>query len=171
MTEVLMVAAPEKFRDEELAIPRQTLEAKGARVTVASTRPGVITGMLGATAQATDIQQAVGQTFDAIIIVGGAGAPAALWENITLRQIIRHHVGAKKVVGAICLAGAALAKAGALEGVEATVFKTEDSMKVYKELGVIFREKPVVVSGRMITANGPAAAREFALAICSALGL
>ncbi|MDH5508871.1 MAG: DJ-1/PfpI family protein [Nitrospinota bacterium] len=169
MKRVLMVAAPDKFRDEELAIPRQVLEAKGAEVTLVSTRAGVINGMLGATAQAGDIAESAGAIFDAVIVVGGAGAPEALWDNNILRQILKTHHAAGKVVAAVCLAGAALARAGILSGIEATVFKTETSMKVYRECGVIFREKPVVTSGKVITANGPAAAREFALAVAAAM--
>jgi len=169
MKKVLMVAAPEKFRDEELAIPRQVFESKGAEVTLVSTRAGVIHGMMGATAQAGDISQPAGAVFGAVVVVGGAGAPRALWENATLHQIIRTHHAAGKVVAAICLAGAALARAGVLSGVQATVFKTESSMKVYRECGVNYREKPVVVSGKIITASGPSAAREFALAVAGAM--
>jgi len=168
---VLMVAAPEKFRDEELQIPRQILEQKGAQVTLASTHAGRITGMLGAEAVAVDILSIAGLNYDAILVVGGAGAPAALWDNKTLHEIIRRHHAQGKVVAAICLSGAALAKAGILGSVEATVYKSEASMKVFKECGVIYREKSVVASGKVITANGPAAAREFGLAVASALGL
>lgn len=169
MKRALMVAAPDKYRDEELAIPMQVLESKGIEVTLVSTKAGVIKGMLGATSQAGDIADSAGAVFDAVVVVGGAGAPAALWENKTLRQILRTHHSAGKVVAAICLAGAALAQAGILSGVEATVFKTEASMKVYKECGAIYREKPVVTCGNVITANGPAAAREFALAVAAAI--
>jgi len=170
MNRVLMVVPPEKFRDEELSIPRQVLEDMGAKVTLVSTRAGKITGMFSAEAQAQDIKDVAGETFGAVIVVGGSGSPA-LWDHTLLHQIIRAHHAAGRPVAAICLSGAVLARAGILKGVEAVVFKSEASMKVFRECGVAYREKPVVVSGNIITASGPAAAREFALAVAGAMGL
>ena len=171
MNTVLMIACPEKFRDEELSIPRQVLEGMGAKITLASTRAGKITGMFGAQEEAVDIKEVAGQSFGAALVVGGSGSPVHLWENQTLHQIVRAHHAAGRPVAAICLSGAVLAKAGLLKGVEAVVFKSDASMKVYSECGVKYREKPVVVSGNIISANGPAAAREFALAVAAAMGL
>jgi protease I len=47
---VLIVIAPEKFRDEELAEPVAALKATGIGYDIASTRRGTCTGMLGAKA-------------------------------------------------------------------------------------------------------------------------
>ena len=38
---ILMVIAPEQFRDEELLVPRQAFAAEGWQVDTASTRMGV----------------------------------------------------------------------------------------------------------------------------------
>ena len=171
MKQVLIVAAPEKYRDEELLIPQEALTSKRAAVTTASTRAGKITGMFGSSAQAVALKDVAGINYDALLVAGGAGCPATLWEEPLLREMIRRHHESGKVVGAICLGGVALAKAGVLSGVEATVFKTEASMKAYSQCGVNFREAPVVHSGNIITANGPAAARQFALAVASLLSL
>jgi len=64
---ILCVIAPERFRDEELAEPKRALEAAGHRVTVASTRPGHATGMLGARV-AVDAVVAQGRLLAAICL-------------------------------------------------------------------------------------------------------
>ena len=76
---------------------------------------------------------------------------------------------AGKVVGGICLSGATLAVAGVLKGVEATCYVTDASKKEMQKGGAIFVEKPVVVSGKIVTASGPPAARDFGKALVTAL--
>src|SRR6185503_13176523 len=87
---VLIVVAPERFRDEELIEPRRALEGAGHAVTVTSTRPGTAAGMLGAK---TPIVQSLAQldphNFDAMYIAGGSGAPTHLWDHEPLRVFLR----------------------------------------------------------------------------------
>ena len=45
---ILMVIAPDQFRDEELLTPKEVLTQSGATVVVASTQTGEAKGMLGA---------------------------------------------------------------------------------------------------------------------------
>ncbi|MGK7344372.1 MAG: DJ-1/PfpI family protein [Candidatus Nitrospinota bacterium M3_3B_026] len=163
MTEkVLMIIAPEKFRDEELNHPREIFTAAGLEVTVASTKKGEAAGMLGHRENVThDLGDVAGGVYDAVVIVGGAGSPAHLWDNKTVHEIARRHFEAGKIVAAICLSGAVLARAGLLKGVPATVWKSPESMAVYSECGVNFQDKPVVRSGKIITGQGPSAARDF----------
>jgi len=168
----LMVIAPEQFRDEELNHPREVLAGKGVAVTVASTKTGALKGMLGHVESVRETLDGVAAIdFDAVVVVGGAGSPAHLWDNARLREIVLRHHAMGKVVAAICLSGAALAKAGILRDVEATVFKTDESIKVFNECGAVYRNRPVVRSGNTITASGPAAAREFGREIARALGV
>ena len=46
---VLMVIAPDKFRDEELFKPKEIIEANGGTVTIASLKARPCTGMMGGT--------------------------------------------------------------------------------------------------------------------------
>ena len=62
-----------------------------------------------------------------------------------------------------------LAHAGILKGIKATFFESPDSLREIKSGGAVPVNKAVVVDGRIITANGPAAAQEFAGAILSAI--
>lgn len=167
---ILMVIAPDKFRDEELLHPMQVFKGAGVEVTVASTKKGAARGMMGHREDvAHTLNDVAGKTFDAVVVVGGAGAPSSLWDNATLHDLLRRHHQMGKIVASICLSGAALAKAGLLKGLNATVWKTEESLKVFKECGVIFQDKPVVRSGKIITGQGPFAARDFGLEVLKAV--
>jgi len=168
---VLMVIAPEDFRDEELATPKAILEKEGAKVTVASTRGGVCAGMLGARVTPdTTLAVESASSYDAVVVVGGGGSPAHLWGNTALHTILRDAKAANKVIAGICLSGAALARAGVLAGKNATVWRTEESIAELREGRSKLVDAPVVVDGRVVTANGPDAANDFGRKIAQLIG-
>lgn len=163
---VLMVIAPDQFRDEELLVPRQAFEAQGWQVDTASTRTGEAKGMLGAVEQVQrDLNAVSGQSYDAVIVVGGMGSPESLWNSTQLHSILQNLNQQKKVVAAICLSGAVLAKAGLLNGKQATVWEMPESLQALKEGGANYTGQPVTVDGNIVTANGPDAATEFAKSV------
>lgn len=167
---VLMVIAPDQFRDEELLIPRQILEAAGATVRVASRSKMECKGMLGARVRPDLlISEARVSDFDAIVVVGGMGSPEYLWGDVLLHALLAEANAAHKTTAAICLSGAVLARAGVLRGHRATVYKTADSMKEFAEGGAIYTGEPVTVDGNLVTGEDPEAAREFAEAIVQKL--
>jgi protease I len=167
---ILMVIAPENFRDEELFEPKAVFEAEGAVVLIASRSLGRAKGMLGGTAEPDLLlSDAMASDYDAIIVVGGSGSPDHLWHDETLHRMLREADQQKKIIGAICLAGAALARAGLLEGRQATIYKTKDSLKEYERAGVKYVNRDVVIDDRFITASGPRAAKEFGKAIVEML--
>ena len=159
---VLAVVAPFGFRDEELQQPKQILESEGAEVKVASTVEGTCSGMLGARVK-TDLTlgQARPNDFDAVIVVGGIGSPEHLWDNAELHSLLKQAAEANKVIGGICLSGAVLARAGVLAGKQATVYQTPQTLEELKKAGARYVAKDVVTDGNTVTAEGPAAAREF----------
>jgi protease I len=170
---VLMVIAPQDFRDEELANPKAILEKEGASVTVASTKTGTCKGMLGATVKSdTTIASESGNAnhYDAVVVIGGNGSPEHLWGNTSLHQILRDAKQANKVIGGICLSGAALARAGVLAGKHATVWRTDASVAEMRKGDAKLEESPVVVDGKVVTANGPAAATDFGRKLVQLLG-
>ena len=168
---VLMVIAPDGFRDEELANPKGILEKDGAKVTIASTKRGACSGMLGArvTADAA-VSEAKASDYDAVVVVGGSGSPAHLWGSAPLHQILRDAKQANKVIGGICLSGAALARAGVLAGKNATVWRTDESIAEMREGKAKLSDAPVVVDGKIVTANGPEAANDFGRKLAQLLG-
>ena len=169
-TKVLFVIAPRDFRDEELTAPKTALEAAGARVEVASPQAEAATGMLGASVQPDRVlRDCRSADYDAIVVVGGAGSPAFLWDNPHLHTLLQEARRANKVVAGICLSSAVLARAGVLKGLRATVYVTKDSLAALARGGAHHVPEDVVVDGRVITAKGPEAAPAFGSALVEAL--
>nr|HID13068.1 DJ-1 family protein [Anaerolineae bacterium] len=166
--QVLLIIAPENFRDEEYAEPRAAFEAAGYAVVVASSSLEVATGMLGMEVQPdlllADVQV---EDYDAVVFVGGVGA-AGYWDDPQAHRIAQEAVAAEKVVGAICIAPVILARAGVLEGKQATVFQGNCGEL---EVGGAICDSgvPVQRDGLIITANGPPVATAFGEAILDAL--
>ena len=162
---VLIIIAPEKFRDEEFSVPAAELQKAGIGYDIASTRRGTCRGMLGATVNATlSLKEVDPKTYDGILIVGGGGAQSFLWDDDTLRGLVKSIHRSAGTVAAICLAPVVLARAGILTGKKATVFSTPLSLGEMKSGGAVLADKAVVSDSCIVTANGPAAAADFARA-------
>ena len=167
---ILMIIAPDKFRDEEFSHPREIFLKEGASVTVVSNSPGEAKGMFGARARIDQLISKVNYNdYDAVVIAGGSGSPQYLWDDNNLLTLIANAHKNGKLVAAICLSGVVLARAGILKGIEAAVYRTAESMEEYAKNGVKYTQKSVVKSGKIITADGPAAAREFGNTIVDTL--
>ncbi len=168
---LLLVVAPEKFRDEELEVPRKVFGEYGIEYDIASTKIGTCEGMLGAYVDAgLEIGDADPDAYAGIVIIGGLGSQDHLWGNSKLHGLVRTFFKTGKIVAAICLSPVVLARAGVLKGREATVFRSPASVAEMKKGGAHLVDMPVVADLDLITANGPQAARGFAEAIVEKLG-
>lgn len=169
MKKVLMVIAPETFRDEEYAHPKEVLESRGARVVTASTRPGTCVGKLGMTAEAEiSVAEADALDYDAVVFVGGAGSKV-FFDDPYAQALARAARVNKRVLAAICVAPSILARAGLLRGWPATAFESQkEDLEAH---GAIWTGERLTVQGHVITANGPEAARDFGIAIADALSI
>ena len=167
---VLLVIAPDQFRDEELLEPKKIFLNEGAEVAIAACRLGQATGMLGATVTPdlllTDVQA---RNYDACVVVGGMGSPAYLWDDAQLHRILQTLQESRKVVAAICISGAALATAGVLQGRQATVYATPESLAALTEGGAHYNKEHVVRDGLVVTADGPDVAGQFARTVVEAM--
>jgi protease I len=160
---VLMVIAPDKFRDEELFEPRKIIEAAGHSVILASTTTAEATGMLGGKAKPdiTIARVEVGD-FDAVVFVGGSGTRALL-NHPGAHELARAAARSGKLVAAICMAPEILANAGLLKGKKAISWSGGHAN--LKAKGAKLTKKLVVEDGRIITGSGPSAAKAFGNAI------
>ena len=104
--------------------------------------------------------------FDAIVFVGGTGA-SEYWDNPNARKLAQQAANLNLILGAICIAPVTLAKAGVLEGKNATVWPSESAQ--LKNHGVNYTGPAVQVDGNIITADGPQSASLFANALVKAL--
>jgi protease I len=166
---VLMLIAPEIFRDEEYAHPKEVLEERGADVVTASVAPGPARGKLGMLARAEiALTDADADDYDAVVFVGGAGAEV-FFDDTAAHALAREMRVQGKLISAICIAPSILARAGLLQGHRATSFPSrKDDLIAH---GAVYTGEPVEIDGSIITANGPEAAYEFGEALADALGL
>lgn len=164
--EIVIVAAENNFRDEELFIPEDIFSAAGAFVQVASTTTDTIYGMLGGTIKPDiRIDKINTDSLNALVIAGGSGSVEYLWGNEALLKKVREAYDKGKVIGAICLSAVIPAQAGIMKGRRGTVYPTVESLSELKRHGEVFVDKGLVVSDRIVTAQGPAQAKDFANAV------
>lgn len=162
---IAIIIAFRNFRDEEYFIPKEIFEKNGFKVVTISTEKGTAVGGSGGDTEVDMLIEDINiHEFKAIVFVGGPGAYNYI-ENSQIHEIIKQASGKNKVVSAICIAPAILAKAGVLAGKRATIWSSpmdKKPIKILEENGANYQNKPVVVDGKIVTANGPAAAQAFA---------
>lgn len=169
MAKVLMVVAQKDFKDEELLVPKEVLEAEGHKITIASLSRGKATGVGGTEIQPDlAVHEVNPDFFEAIVLVGGPGSPI-LARTEDVLNLVKKASEKNKVVAAICLAPMALANAGVLSEKNATVFPTNESVQALKNGGATYKEEPVVTDGKIVTADSPASAGKFGSAIAELL--
>lgn len=169
---ILMLIAHQGYQDLEYGTPKRIFEESGARVVTASSEASPAQGKLGGTAAVDAVlPDVVVDDYDAVIFVGGPGAVNLVGDE-EANRIASGTVDQNKVLAAICIAPLVLAKAGLLEGKRATVWHAnldDDSIRQLEAGGAEFVEQVVVRDGKIITADGPGAAEEFARTILEAL--
>ncbi len=170
-----MVIPKNQFAEDELFTTRDYLEAEGARVVVLSPKGQEAVGVNKTRFQPQGMlidwnkQTGIHQKYDAVLLVGGKGAPKSLWNDTILPQILTDHYRAGRVVGALGLSVAVLARASFLN--EKPVSGPEDAVFL-QELeagGGYHSEDPVTCHDRIITAKGGKAVREFVETMTSIL--
>ena len=170
---VAMIIAFKDFKDEEYFIPKEILTKAGFEVVTVSNSSGLAQGADGQEAQVDVlIEQLSIEDYQAIIFIGGGGTLKNL-DNQLSYQIAQEAIKQNKVLAAICISPIILTKASVLKGKKATVWSSpldKSWIKVLQESGqAIYQEEDVVVDGKIITANGPAAAERFGQAIVEVL--
>ncbi len=164
---VLMVVAPENFRDEELKEPMEIFTSSGAEVTIASKGVNRATGMFGAEAKVDkDLAEVRAEDYDAVIFVGGSGADV-YFNDSRAHALATNAFKGGEIVAAICIAPSTLANAGLLKGKKATSFSSQKKNLLKK--GATYTGAAVERDGRIITGRGPEAAEEFGNEVASAL--
>lgn len=169
---IAMIIAFRSFRDEEYFIPKEEFEKAGLQVVTVSSELGTAVGASGGDTEVNLLLEDLNvDDFNAIVFVGGPGAYKYI-DNEQAHRIAKEAIEKDKVLAAICIAPAILARAGVLEGKKATVWSNildKSAVKILEENGAIYEEKSVVVDGKIITANGPQAAKDFAKKVIEVL--
>lgn len=168
MAKAILIIAPDKFRDEELFDTKHALEDAKIETVIASKNKDTANGMMGGAVKPDiKIDEIVLDGCDALILVGGSGA-SVYFDDAKVQSLVKAAFDKCRVVAAICIAPSVLANAGILKGRKATCYISEaDNLK---EKGAIYTGNSVEIDGKVITANGPGAAKEFGKMIVFALG-
>ena len=160
MKKVAMFIAFQDFRDEEYIEPKKILEAEGIKVDTVSSAKGKARGKFGAVADVDKIISDINPSdYDALCLVGGYGCLEYL-DNNPVYDIFKQAFNENKLIGSICISPVILAHAGILKGKKATVWV--DGADELKKAGAIYTGADIEIDGRIITANGPGPAKEYA---------
>ncbi|MCX6774464.1 MAG: DJ-1/PfpI family protein [DPANN group archaeon] len=169
---VLMIIAQKGFRDEELFETRTELEKEGIEVDVASITTDNALSMFERNVKPDlAVRYAKIDDYDALVLVGGSGAPV-LANHKEVIDLIKAAQEKGKLIAAICVAPAVLAKAGILKGKRATVWSSpanRNFVKVIEDEGAKYSTDKIVHDKNLITAFGPDQSKEFGKAIAAKL--
>ncbi len=159
---ILFIIAQEGFQDHEFGAPKKILEEASYELVICSKEVGKCKGAFGLEVEATiSIDEVNVSDYEGVVFVGGPGA-YKYQQDVQAHLTAQEAVNREKVLGAICIAPTILAYAGVLEGKKATVWNEDGKQQaVLEKNGAEFVDEPVVVDGRIVTANGPQAAEEF----------
>ncbi len=171
--DVLLVVSQKDYEDRELFSPKTLLEMNGAKVTIASVTRDVAKGMFGSSITPDiAIAEAKATDYDAVIVIGGNGSIAELWDNEDLHRLLKEASNQNSIVGAICGAPPVLTKAGIMSGRKATMFPWDDGITALKaDKGVVYVDEEVVVSRNIITGRNADASEAFGLELCQMLDI
>ncbi len=168
MSSTLLIISPRNFNEKEFFITKDILSKNKIKVQVASVSEECIS-MNGLKIKPDMLViDALKQEYDAIILIGGSGC-FELSEYPEVIEILKKQAEKNKILAAICLAPAILAKAGVLEDTIATVFPADWALSQLETGKAHYMPKKVIQDGNIITADGPDSAEEFAKTILKKL--
>ncbi len=168
----ILIIATNRFEESELFDPRDTLLAKGAKVTLASIDTDEIMGTVHdepgrkITPDITlgDVKP---DEYDALLIPGGVGNPDTLRTEAKAVEIVRAFDAADKPVAAICHGPWMLAEAGIVSG--RTVSPWPSIRTDLKNAGANIVDREVAVDGNLITSRKPDDIPAFTEALIAAI--
>ncbi|WKZ69865.1 MAG: DJ-1/PfpI family protein [Melioribacteraceae bacterium] len=164
---ILLILASKDFNEDEYLIVKKTLEKENFKVFIASDAHTLCVGNRGIKVRAdVSFFNMRESNFSAIIIIGGNGIKS-YWNNLHLHNLINAFAKSNKVIAAICSAPVVLAKAGLLEGKEATCYHKDK--QDLENNGAIYIDNPVVFKKNIITAQDASSAQDFAQRIAERL--
>ncbi|OGI65081.1 hypothetical protein A2642_03150 [Candidatus Nomurabacteria bacterium RIFCSPHIGHO2_01_FULL_39_10] len=166
----LFIVAQQGYQHLEYGIQKQILEQAGITTVTASKQRGVASGKVYTTVATLALDEVRVEEYDVIIFIGGPGA-VRYQQDAEAWRIARQTVAQEKLLCAICIAPTILAYAGVLKRRNATVWNEDGEQEpLFKKLGITYTGKTVTQDGKIITANGPGAARDFGKKIVEVLG-
>lgn len=168
----ILIIAADRFEESELFDPRETLLARGAKVTLASPDTAEIMGTVHdepgrrITPDIT-LADVKADEYDALLIPGGVGNPDTLRTRPDAVEIVRAFDRAGKPIAAICHGPWMLAEAGIVQG--RTVSPWPSIRTDLKNAGAVIVDEQVAVDGYLITSRKPDDIPAFTAALIAAI--
>lgn len=168
----ILIMATDRFEESELFGPRETLLARGARVSLASpTREEIMATVFDEPGRRIrpdlTIAEIDERQYDALLLPGGVGNPDQLRTNPDAVRVIRLFAEAGKPVAAICHGPWLLVEADLLRGRRATAWASIRTD--LRNAGATVLDHPVVVDGNIITSRSPDDVPPFTEALIAAI--
>ena len=164
----ILIIATDRFEESELFGPKEMLEGKGARVTLASLDRNPIQATVhddpGRTIRPDlTVDEVDVAGYDALILPGGLGNPDRLRREAKVIQIIRAFADAGKPVAAICHGPWLLVEADLLRGRRATGYRS--ILTDLRNAGATVVDAAAVTDGNIVTSRKPADVPDFVEAV------
>lgn len=172
MKKVALIIASDGYQAKEYNNTKEVLISDGIQVVTVSNLPGLAMAHNGDGAQVDlTLDQLNIPTVDGIFLIGGPGALKHL--NIpTIYTLLQAAQTLDKAYGAICVSPRILAYAGVLKNKKATGWDEDRELThIFQKHAVAYIKTPVVVDGKVVTAQGPDAADDFGAAIAKVIKL
>lgn len=144
------------------------LRRAGIKVVSAGLRAGPVTASRGVVLLPdTTLDEALGHDYDMLVLPGGGPGAEALNNDERILGLLRDMAAAGRYTAAICAAPKVLAKAGLLNGRQATSYPGFLDKTPAPDMH--YRSEAVVQDGTVITSRGPGTAMDFSLALIEIL--
>lgn len=164
---ILFVLSGQNFQDEEYFESKKIFENAGYKTEVSSTFIGTAQGKLGGMTNIDLLFSEVdAMEFDAVVFIGGIGC-ITLWDDWRTQGLAKLFLDNQKVVAGIGSGVVIMANAKILDGVNVTCLSADESHVRHGNANIM--SDKVVISGSIITANGPDSSKEFANAVVNIL--
>lgn len=165
---VVLLIASKGFQQDEYHDTYKVLVKAGVHLTTASDKKGEAIAHDGSTVHVdTVIEEIQPALYDGIFLIGGRGAvKLKCLDTPVVYKLLNETMALQKAYGAICISPRILAQAHVLEGKRATCWDDDHlTQALFDAHKVTFVHEPVVIDGKIVTANGPLAAHDFGQAI------
>jgi protease I len=154
----ILIVATDGFEESELFGPREILQQRGAKVTVASLKRDPIQSTVhddpGKTIRPDlVIEEAQAEDFDALILPGGVRNPDQLRGHAEVIELIRSFDTQDKPIAAICHGPWLLVEADLLRGKTATSWPSIRTD--LRNAGANVVDQPAVTDGNVVTSRNP----------------